>query len=62
MSEPLTLNVPMGDGSEVDLMRSLDHIVSYYRTSVIAEPLSFAEVQRAVDWLHAKYGTPEGER
>lgn len=56
MTEPLSLSVPLGDCSEVALMGALEFVISHFRGSAV-QPLTFAEVQRAVDWLSAKYGT-----
>jgi hypothetical protein len=56
MSEPVFLKVPLGDMSEVELMRALDFIVTHFQTSAYPTPLTFHETKRAVNWLHAKYG------
>jgi hypothetical protein len=62
MSESAFLKVPMIEVGEVGLMGVLDYIVQHYRTSNFPRALDDNEIGRAVDWLHAKYGTHEGER
>lgn len=58
---PVYISVPWylsgsGGPNEVDLIRSLECIVETYKKNVTAPD---AEIARAVNWLHAKYGGAE---
>lgn len=64
MSEPVTITVPWYSGtngpSEVDLMRALQFLMNVYKADVLRSgEQPEAEVARAVNWLHAKYGGAE---
>jgi hypothetical protein len=59
MSEYPSLSVPLIGECEIALMEAMNTCVGHFSDNY---GLTNAEVRRAVDWLHAKYGTPEGER
>lgn len=61
--QPLSLAVPIYNKTEVDLMGSLENLVLQFNSFPFdgfddANARCAGEgVRRAVDWLHAKYGT-----
>lgn len=60
-------SVLFGDGKEIDLMRALESVVEQFAAPLVGNGgLHGASTSRAVDWLHAKYGTrvrllPDGQ-
>lgn len=50
---PLTVDVIVGNGTEVDLMGALEAVLDAYGF----RDLTIAARARAVDWLAAKYGS-----
>jgi hypothetical protein len=58
--QPLSLTVPIYNCTEVDLMRALEQVAQHFNGLPYAEggePPLLDKTRRAVDWLHAKYGT-----
>ena len=58
--QPVSLMVPIHNMSEVDLMGALDFVVGHFIAPdgirLDDEPTP-ASVSRAVDWLHARFGS-----
>lgn len=59
-TQPVSLMVPIHNMSEVDLMGALDFVVGHFIAPdgirLDDEPTP-AGVSRAVDWLHARFGS-----
>lgn len=49
--------VPLGDLKETDLMAALDYVIDHFWLQARTEETD-DEITRAVNWLHAKHGTP----
>lgn len=56
--QPCTLSVPIGNMTEIDLIRALETVAREFIVNQTAG-VTRQEMRRAVDWLHAKYGTPD---
>ncbi len=58
--QPLSLMVPIYNKTEVDLMGALEFVIEGFAgpPPIDAPPMPTPPgISRAVDWLHAKYGT-----
>ena len=58
-ASPLMLEVPLGNRSETDLMAALEYVITSLCPPLVDAPPQQTPpgIERAVDWLHAKYGT-----
>ena len=52
---PVTLEVPVGNYKETDLIVALNDVATHFQTSA-TRSLGSAAMKRAVNWLHAKFG------
>ena len=52
---PVTLEVPVGNYKETDLIVALNEVATHFQTTGIRS-LGGDAMRRAVNWLHAKFG------